>query len=54
MPPQLLTYFFGYSKLLAHYDKMGRRLGPAFSLRAYNDEVLAHGMSWSTFCGRRC
>lgn len=41
---QLLTYFVGYSELVALRDEVRRRRGHAFDLRAYNDELLSHGM----------
>jgi uncharacterized protein (DUF885 family) len=40
---QLLSYFTGYEEHLALREEARRRWGDAFTLRRYNDEVLAHG-----------
>jgi len=40
---QLLSYFSGYAEHMALREEAKRRWGPAYSLRRYNDAVLAHG-----------
>jgi uncharacterized protein (DUF885 family) len=40
---QLLSYYTGYEEHLALRDEAKRRWGNTFTLRRYNDEVLAHG-----------
>jgi len=40
---QLLSYFTGYTEHLALREEAKRRWGKGFSLRRYNDAVLAHG-----------
>ena len=40
---QLLSYFTGYEEHLALREEAKRRWGDGFTLRRYNDEVLAHG-----------
>jgi uncharacterized protein (DUF885 family) len=40
---QLLSYFTGYTEHLALREEAKRRWGKDFSLRRYNDAVLAHG-----------
>ena len=40
---QLLSYFTGFAEHMALREEARRRWGRAFTLRRYNDEVLAHG-----------
>ena len=40
---QLLNYFSGYTEQVSLRDDVRRRLGDRFSLKIYNDAVLAHG-----------
>ncbi|MCP5396349.1 MAG: DUF885 domain-containing protein [Sphingomonadaceae bacterium] len=40
---QLLSYFTGYAEHVALREEAKARLGDQFSLRTYNDNVLAHG-----------
>jgi uncharacterized protein (DUF885 family) len=40
---QLLSYYTGYEEHMALREEAKKRWGNAFTLRRYNDEVLAHG-----------
>ena len=40
---QLLSYFTGFEEHMALREEARQRWGDAFTLRRYNDEVLAHG-----------
>jgi uncharacterized protein (DUF885 family) len=40
---QLLDYFTGLEEHLALHDEAKKRWGDKFTLRRYNDAVLAHG-----------
>jgi uncharacterized protein (DUF885 family) len=40
---QLLSYFTGYEEHSALRDEARQRWGNGYTLRRYNDEVLAHG-----------
>ncbi|MDE2562970.1 MAG: DUF885 domain-containing protein [Sphingomonadales bacterium] len=40
---QLLSYFTGFEEHRALREEAMKRLGASFDLKAYNDEVLAHG-----------
>jgi uncharacterized protein (DUF885 family) len=40
---QLLSYFTGYSEIMELREEAKRRQGASFSLKAFNDALLAHG-----------
>jgi uncharacterized protein (DUF885 family) len=40
---QLLSYYTGFEEHMALREEAKKRWGKAFTLRRYNDEVLAHG-----------
>ena len=40
---QLLSYYTGFEEHMALREEAKKRWGKDFSLRRYNDEVLAHG-----------
>jgi uncharacterized protein (DUF885 family) len=46
---QLLSYFSGYAEHMALREEAKRRWGRGFSLRRYNDAVLAHGSAPTRF-----
>ena len=40
---QLLSYFTGYAEHMALREEAKQRWGDDYTLRRYNDEVIAHG-----------